>query len=374
MGRRRTSSHTGSSAAPEGSALTRSIACRTAIASLLVATVALPSIVGAQSAAPSASGDPGAPPEAWAAAVCTADARIEQAQPAIVAVGQSALAGDADGVAVAAITAGLLGDEALRALEAVTEPWGPGTAYAGYLSATGFALVDVGVALAETDLFDPDALRTALGNTIAAYDGWSRAEAERMSLEAATGFDCAAVALPSPTPEPSQAPGTPGPTITGDAELEARFPAMIAGLPVAPESRTGQDLLATTDPEDIDGLLRLQELTDFLAANDRTIDDVSLAFAFVPTEDGIGASITAFRVAGGDAAALLEGLIPIITVDYLDPQRATVTVGGRELMRISDGQYDPTGIYEIIVPSGDTVWAVSAADPVLTEIVTAFPG
>ncbi len=366
--------------------MTRTATRRAAIAALVLATVALPSLAGAQSpapslpaspgpsAAPGPSVDPSVPPEGWAVAVCIAHARIEDAQPAIVAMGQSSLAGDAEGVAVAAITAGLLGDDALRALEAVTEAWAPGTAYAGYLSATGFALVDVGVALAETDLFDPDALRTALGNTIAAYDGWTRANQESAALEAATGFDCADVPLPSPTPAPSEPPITPEPSFAGDADLESRFPAEIAGQPVEPDSRTGAELFATTDPDDADGLLRLQELIDFLAANGHTIEDVSLAFAFVPTDDGIGASITAFRVAGADAAALLEGLIPIITVDYLDPQRETVSVGGRDLVRISDGAYDPTGIYEILVPSGDTVWAVSAAAPVLTEIVAAFPG
>ena len=29
--------------------------------------------------------------------------------------------------------------------------------------------------------------------------------------------------------------------------------------------------------------------------------------------------------------------------------------------------------YEILVPLGDTIWAISAADPVLTEIVQALP-
>jgi len=61
-------------------------------------------------------------------------------------------------------------------------------------------------------------------------------------------------------------------------------------------------------------------------------------------------------------------------IDFQDVVTEAVTVAGRELTRVSDGAYDPGGIYEILVPSGDTVWAVSATDPVLPEIVQAFPG
>lgn len=355
--------------------MTRSATRSAALTLLAVATLAVPAIAAAQSPSPGASdGTPGDPPDAWAIGVCTAIDRMSDAPPALVAMGQSALAADTEGVAVAAITAGLLGDAGLRALEGVGESWSPGAALAGYLSATGFALVDVGVALAETDLFDPEALRTALGNTIAAFDGWSRVQEELVIVRDTTGFDCAGVPVPSPEPPPSQVPATLEPSFAGDADLESRFPTEIAGQAVTPASRTGAELLATTDPADTQGQERLADLTAFLAANGHAIEDISLAFAFVPTEDGIGASITAFRVQGGDAAALLEGLIPLVTIDYTDLQRDTVTVDGRDLIRVSDGPYDPTGIYEILVPSGDTVWAVSATDPVLSEIVAAFPG
>lgn len=314
------------------------------------------------------------PPDVWTLAVCTARDRVADVPDILAALGQSALAGDSDGVAVAAITAGLAGDAALRALEGLPEAWMPGAALGGYLSAMGFALVDLGVALAETGLGDAESLRVALGNSIAAYDSWRQVELAETALREATGFDCAGVPVPSLEPYGSPEPPTPAPTIIGDAELMDRFPAEIAGVPVEPESRTGPELVATQDPNDEIGLARLQDLEAYLAANGHTIDDISLAFAFVPTDDGFGASITAFRVKDGDAAALLEGLIPLITIDFPDEVvQEAVTIGGRELRRVSSGPYDPGGIYEVLVPSGDTVWAVSAADPVLTEIVEALP-
>ena len=234
--------------------------------------------------------------------------------------------------------------------------------------------MDVGVALAQTDLADPDALRTGLGNSIAALDGWSRVTDEMALLQDRTGFDCIGVPIASPEPPPSAAPATPEPSFVGDAELLSRFPKEIDGAPITPSSRTGAELLATSDPNDTKGQQSLTDLTDYLEANGYSIDDVSLAFAYGPTQDGTGASITAFRVRGGDAAALLEGLIPLVTIDYKAVQQETVTVAGRQLTRVSDGPYQPNGIYEVLLPVGDTVWAISAVDPVLTQIVSALAG
>lgn len=355
-------------------------------AAVLALAVALaPTGVLAQSPAPSAAPAPAGPsagpssgadlpPDVWAIAVCTARDRVSEVPDILAALGQSALAGDADGVSLAAITAGLAGDAALRALEGLPEAWVPGAAFGGYLSAMGFALVDLGVALAETGLSDLDSLRVALGNAIAAYDAWRQVELAETALRETTGFDCAGVPVPSPEPVSSPEPPTPAPSIVGDVELMDRFPEEIAGVPVEVQSRTGPELIATQDPNDEIGLARLEDLKAFLAASGHTIDDISLAFAYVPTDDGFGASITAFRVQGGDAAALLEGLIPLITIDFPDEVvQETVTIAGRDLVRVSSGPYDPGGVYEVLVPSGDTVWAISAADPVLTEIVQAFP-
>jgi hypothetical protein len=342
------------------------------LASAAQSPAAAPSAV--PSAVPTVEPATGSSQEAWTLAICTAYARIGEAQTSLAGVGQAALAGDTNAIAVGAISAGLLGDQALQALESLDGTWTPGAAVSGYLTATGFALVDLGVALAEAAPTDADAFRNALGSAIASYDGWARVAEEMAILQQATGFDCTAVPVPSPEPftEPSFGPATPEPTYLGDAELVARFPAEIGGQTVAPESRSAAELLASMDPADTEGQARLQDLSDFLDANGHTIDDISLAFAYVPTEDGYGASITAFRVRDGDAAALLDGLIPLITIDYTDLQRDTVTVDGRDLARVSEGPYDPAGIYEVLVPVGDTVWAVSASDAVLEEIVAAL--
>ncbi len=141
-----------------------------------------------------------------------------------------------------------------------------------------------------------------------------------------------------------------------------------------PASRAGTELLLSNDPSDPTSAERLQDIEDLLAETGHTLEDVSLAFAYAPTDDGFGASITAFRVRGSDAAALLQGLLPLITIDYTDVQQDTVTVAGQEYVRVSDGPYDPQGIYEVLIPRGDTVWAISAADKVLAEIAAALPG
>ncbi len=353
---------------------------RAAVAGLGLLVLLAPAAGQAQSAGPSVdpsptvSAAPGLPPDAWASAVCTARDRVRDIPDVLAALGQSALAGDADGVAIAAITAGLAGDQALRALEALPESWAPGASMGGYLSALGFALVDVGVALAETSLGEADALRTALGSTVAAYDAWLRLQTEEASLRETTGFDCAGVPIPSPAPYASIQPPTPEPTFHGDAELMERFPDEIGEVPVEVASRTGRELVAAQDPADAVGQARLADLEAFLDGHGFSIDDVSLAFTYVPTDDGLGASITAFRVRGGDAATLLSGLLPLITIEYADVVSETVTVDGRELTRVSDGPYAPDGIYEVLVPIGDTVWAVSATDPVLIQIVQALPG
>lgn len=351
---------------------------------LALGLAAGPGVAAAQSPEPAASASPAPPsaaapgpaPEAWATAVCTAHARIADAQVALATLGQAALDGDTDTMAIAAISAGLLGDQALRALESLEVTWSPGSSLAGYLNVIGFALVDVGLALAEAEPSDADALRSALGSTIMNHDGWARTGEELALLRERHGFDCLAVpvASPEPLPQPSGMAPTAAPTFRGDPELEARFPIQVAGERVQAVSRSGAELLASQDPSDPDAQAQLDDLLGFLAGEGHTIDDVSLAFAFVPTTDGYGASITAFRVRGGDAAALLDGLIPLVTIDYDDPQRETITIGGRELTRVSDGPYALDGIYEVLVPSGDTLWAVSAKDEVLAEIVAAFPG
>ena len=97
------------------------------------------------------------------------------------------------------------------------------------------------------------------------------------------------------------------------------------------------------------------------------------AFAFVPQGEGI-VSITAYRVRDTDVAALQDGLLPLITLSYADVQQEAVTIGGRQLTRISQGPYDPAGILDVLVPSGDTLWAISATGETLDQLVAAFPG
>ncbi|MFN8623307.1 MAG: hypothetical protein U0869_21435 [Chloroflexota bacterium] len=364
---------------------------RVALLALAGATLLVPALAQAQSPAPVTSVAPGAspapaasapeslapgqPPAAWALAACTALAREAEAQDPLAQLGQAALDGDTDSMSFMAIAVGLLGDQATRALEGVGDTWGPGATLAGFLSSTGFAMVDIGTALAEPDPSDPEPLRQALGSVITATTSWDRVRDELTSVVASTSLDCTTVPVPSAEPVPlsSVAPPTPEPTFLGDPDLESQFPKTIDGKAVDPASRTGAELELSSDPGDPESQARLQDIEDLIATSGHTLDDISLAFAYVPTDDGLGASITAFRVKGADAAALLPELIPLVTVDYLEPVQDSVTIDGQTYVRVSDGGFDPEGIYEVLVPRGDTVWAISASDTVTAEIVKELP-
>ncbi len=183
--------------------------------------------------------------------MCTAWTRISDAQAPLATLGQAALDGDPNTMAYAAIGAGLLGDQATRAMEGHGEEWQPGVTFAGELNAAGFALVDIGMALAQADPTDPAPVRTALGSVLTADAAWAAARDDLALLRAATGFDCAGVAVPSPEPfpQPSYAPATPEPSFTGDTELESRFPKEIAGQPVQPALPHGRGAAGDPGPD-----------------------------------------------------------------------------------------------------------------------------
>jgi hypothetical protein len=158
--------------------------------------------------------------------------------------------------------------------------------------------------------------------------------------------------LPPPAPEP-----TPGPVadLHADPELEALFPTSVGGQPLAVQSFAGS--VMQQGDEDT-----WQAIEEALASVGRTIDDVTVGFALTPDFD---APVTAFRVAGADAAALLPA---VIAIQDASGTQTPGEIAGKSVV-IVDGAEGRTYAYA----RDDVIWLVKAEDPGLTEIFSALP-
>ena len=171
----------------------------------------------------------------------------------------------------------------------------------------------------------------------------------------------AALPLPSPRPTP-----TPQPSYAGDPELEALFPAEIAGEAVTVISMGGDGLAAQTPQEQIDAI------NQALAAQGKSINDLSVATASLTD-----ATIRAFRVRGADAAALAPALLAIYLGPISDARQTTSTVAGKPVTRVTGGPLpdtdDPAQQRLYLYPRNDVLWFVSGYEPKLTEIIGKLP-
>jgi hypothetical protein len=169
-----------------------------------------------------------------------------------------------------------------------------------------------------------------------------------------------AITFAEPTPQPM-------PSFRSDAELVAMFPTTIAGQPVQAGTFMFTDLIASF-PSDPDNQATIDRLTETLAAQGRTLDDVSIGQAYISLPDGL-ASIVAARVRGGDAKALVDAMGPLMASSLESPQLAPGQVAGRDVT-IATGA-DGAKMY--FLASGDVLWQVSAEEPVLSEIISLLP-
>lgn len=164
------------------------------------------------------------------------------------------------------------------------------------------------------------------------------------------------IPLPSPEPEPSDF------SFEGDPELAALFPAQLGGEDLEVQTVKGQELVDMNgDPE------TLAPLIDALAAMGKTIDDVSVGFGF----SGAGA-LTAIRIAGADARSALEGLLPVILTDVVEPVQETVDIAGKQVIKVSDGA-DAEAPAQHVYASGEVIWLVAADEPALSEVFATLP-
>ena len=167
----------------------------------------------------------------------------------------------------------------------------------------------------------------------------------------------------SQPPFPSRpSPLTPGsssqPSPRTDPALEARLPQVVGGQPLAIESRTGLDVFPGAD------LLSIQPLVDGLAAQGKTLADLSIAFGH---NDDYTTAITAIWVPGTDAARLIPSILNVAPADERIEQTAA-TIAGKAVTTVTDS----TGAQQFYA-TGDTLWIVRANEPALTEILGALP-
>ena len=173
------------------------------------------------------------------------------------------------------------------------------------------------------------------------------------SLPVAGSPAVAASAAPSLAGQPSAQPSAP--VITGthaDPALEALLPAAVGGTPLARSSVS----LATM----LDSGANRPAIDAFLGSIGKSEGDGSVALAVDPS-GVVPGGISAFKVTGADATALLGGLVAVERSDLgAGATVAQATVGGKAVtvLTIGNGVNDNTWVYG----HGDVVFVVKAPD------------
>jgi hypothetical protein len=167
----------------------------------------------------------------------------------------------------------------------------------------------------------------------------------------------AAIPLPTPEPEPTDFPM---PSFAGDPELVAMFPDL-GGEPLDIQSFSGPEIQMMADPE------IMVTVEETLSGAGRTIEDLSLAFGF-----NEGGALTAIRVRGADASALLDAFLPLFNDTVEDPVMTPTDIAGRSVIEVTDAANEDAPA-QYILASGEVMWQVTAEEPALSEVIGALP-
>ena len=141
------------------------------------------------------------------------------------------------------------------------------------------------------------------------------------------------------------------PVSHADPDLEARFPVTIAGQPIIVQSMPGSQVFSS----DSAAAFLAQ-----LAADGKTLDDVSVATSFSPS--GL---IYGIRIKGGDATKYAPLLLASLDTSA---QQTPGKVSGKDVTVSTT----PTGT-QYFYPRNDVIWVVTAAEPALSEVFAALP-
>jgi hypothetical protein len=188
----------------------------------------------------------------------------------------------------------------------------------------------------------------------------------------ACGTSAGPTTAPTPSSAPSAAPATlptlpteaPLPTFAvpsfvGDEELEAMFPADIAGEPLTVVSIAGTEL-----PQTLGG----QQLMDVLEALHKTPADLSVAFTGTSN-----VTIQAFRVKGVPATKILPAIVAVYQQGS-GSISSQATFAGKSVTKFTPTSGSDPAVYLYL--AGDTVFTVggaNATDALLTEVFSKLP-
>jgi hypothetical protein len=165
------------------------------------------------------------------------------------------------------------------------------------------------------------------------------------------------IPLPTPEPEPTDFPM---PSFAGDPELVALFPDL-GGEPLEIQSFSGPEIQMMADPE------VMATVEETLSGAGRTIEDLSLAFGY-----NEGGALTAIRVRGADASALLDAFLPLFNESVEEPVMTPTEIAGRSVIEVTDAANEDSPT-QYLLASGEVMWQITAQEPALSEVIGALP-
>jgi hypothetical protein len=177
-----------------------------------------------------------------------------------------------------------------------------------------------------------------------------------------------ALALPrmAGIPQPVETEGPAEPTFTPDNDLEALFPSEIGGRPLDIESFQGADAFADTDVP--------QAILDALAAQGKTLDDVSIATGYSFDSSTMELiMITAIQVAGGDMGSIADAFVQVFNGDTPPAEQTPAQVSGKDVTVIRPTAESTDDQLQYVYPHGDVLWVVAATEPALSEVFSKLP-
>ncbi|MEA2026469.1 MAG: hypothetical protein U9O18_07240, partial [Chloroflexota bacterium] len=157
-----------------------------------------------------------------------------------------------------------------------------------------------------------------------------------------------------------------------DGDLAESFPVSVHGQPLEIASWNGSEWVGRYDPETPDGATAIERTEAFVTALDATLEELTIATAFVEPSPDNYVTIAAARVAGVDEYDLFEPVIEFMLGNVSSPALRWSSIADKWIISVRDASL--RGVYPTTVYlSADTVWLVQADRPVLDEILATLP-